>query len=72
MRWLKPFRFGVAAGAPGEIPTRARWQDVARKAEDLGYATLLAPDHLWIPFGIMASAEPRCSMLRSRIAPMVS
>ncbi|MBV9896574.1 MAG: TIGR03621 family F420-dependent LLM class oxidoreductase [Chloroflexi bacterium] len=37
----KPFRFGVS----GSRPTRAEWLDLARKAEDLGYSTLLLPDH---------------------------
>jgi probable F420-dependent oxidoreductase len=29
----------------GGRPTRAEWLDLARKAEDLGYSTLLLPDH---------------------------
>jgi probable F420-dependent oxidoreductase len=37
----KPFRFGVSGGRA----TRGEWLDLARKAEDLGYATLLLPDH---------------------------
>ena len=37
----RPFRFGVS----GQRPTRQEWQDLARKADDLGYATLLLPDH---------------------------
>jgi probable F420-dependent oxidoreductase len=39
---VHPFRFGVAGGRP----TRAEWLDLARKSEDLGYSTLLLPDHL--------------------------
>ncbi|MBV9326142.1 MAG: TIGR03621 family F420-dependent LLM class oxidoreductase [Chloroflexi bacterium] len=35
------FRFGVS----GRGDTLARWRDFARKAEDLGYSTLLLPDH---------------------------
>lgn len=38
---MKTFRFGVSGGRP----TRAEWLDLARKAEDLGYSTLLLPDH---------------------------
>lgn len=38
---MKPFRFGVSGGRA----TRAEWLDLARKAEDLGYSTLLLPDH---------------------------
>src|SRR5215469_8620893 len=37
----RPFRFGVSGGRP----TRAEWLDLARKADDLGYSTLLLPDH---------------------------
>ena len=39
---VHPFRFGVSGGRA----TRAEWLDLARKAEDLGYSTLLLPDHL--------------------------
>ena len=35
-------RFGVAAHSS---PSGAAWRDLARKAETLGYATLLLPDH---------------------------
>jgi probable F420-dependent oxidoreductase len=38
---VHPFRFGVSGGRP----TRAAWLDLARSAEDLGYSTLLLPDH---------------------------
>jgi probable F420-dependent oxidoreductase len=38
------FRFGVAASG---APESARaWREVARKAEDLGYSTLLVADHM--------------------------
>jgi probable F420-dependent oxidoreductase len=54
---MKPFRFGVnvrTAGSYGE------WADKARKAEALGYAVLLVPDHLADLFapmlGLMAAA----------------
>src|SRR4051794_19797402 len=36
------FRFGIV----GRAPTRAAWQDFARRAEDLGFSTLVIPDHL--------------------------
>lgn len=42
----KPFRFGVVATA-NEGP--AKWRDTARRAEQLGYATLLTPDNLGLP-----------------------
>lgn len=37
-----PIRFGVAAHAVDDGPT---WRALARRVEDLGYATLLLPDH---------------------------
>lgn len=37
----RPFRFGVSGGRA----SRAEWLDLARKAEDLGYSSLLLPDH---------------------------
>ena len=36
------FRFGVAAHA---VASAQRWRALARQTEDLGYATLLLPDH---------------------------
>ena len=38
----RPFRFGLMAASAG---SKTEWLDLARKAEDLGYATLLMPDH---------------------------
>ena len=38
---MKPFRFGVSGGRQ----TRQEWLDLAREADDLGYSTLLLPDH---------------------------
>src|ERR1700726_2955879 len=37
----RPFRFGVVAA---HAPSRAAWVAIARRAEELGYATLLMPD----------------------------
>ena len=37
----RKFRFGVS----GRGDTLAQWKDFARKAEDLGYASLDLPDH---------------------------
>src|SRR5512141_1551724 len=39
----KPFRFGIQASAAS---SRQEWTDLARKVEDLGYATLTVADHL--------------------------
>jgi probable F420-dependent oxidoreductase len=47
---LRPFRFGVSGGRA----SRTEWIDLAHKAEDLGYSTLLLPDH----FGLQLSPLP--------------
>ncbi|HET6318944.1 MAG TPA: TIGR03621 family F420-dependent LLM class oxidoreductase [Chloroflexota bacterium] len=44
------FRFGVS----GQRASRVEWEELARKAEDLGYSTLLLPDH----FGRQMSPLP--------------
>ncbi|HEX8969452.1 MAG TPA: TIGR03621 family F420-dependent LLM class oxidoreductase [Chloroflexota bacterium] len=50
------FRFGIV----GRADTRAEWQDFARQAEDLGFSTLLIPDHFTAQFAplpaLMAAA----------------
>ncbi|WP_283251224.1 TIGR03621 family F420-dependent LLM class oxidoreductase [Rhabdothermincola salaria] len=62
----KPFRFGVQASAPAGgltgTPADARaWRDLARRVEDLGYATLTVADHFDDQFAItpavMAAAD---------------
>jgi probable F420-dependent oxidoreductase len=47
LRTVQPFRFGITASTPpgGESPGEA-WATLARRAESLGYTTLLMPDHL--------------------------
>ena len=37
----RPFRFGLVAAS---APSRSSWVSIARRAEELGYATLLLPD----------------------------
>ena len=39
----RPFRFGVSVWTAG---SREEWRAKARRAEELGYSTLLVPDHL--------------------------
>jgi probable F420-dependent oxidoreductase len=39
---IRPFRFGVQASSAG---SRSAWIDVAKRAEDRGYAVLTMPDH---------------------------
>jgi hypothetical protein len=42
-RAMNPFRFGVSVW---HAPSRAEWIAKARKIEDLGFSSLLVPDHL--------------------------
>ncbi len=55
----RPFRFGVVTERA--VPSRENWVTLARKAEDLGYATLLVPDHFITEFppltALMAAAD---------------
>ena len=39
----RPFRFGLQVA---RAESRASWQDEARRAEDLGFATVVVPDHI--------------------------
>jgi probable F420-dependent oxidoreductase len=61
---IKPFRFGVQVGKAADA--RA-FTDLARKAEDLGYATLTVPDHLddqWAPTPMLVAAASATTTLR--------
>jgi probable F420-dependent oxidoreductase len=49
----RPFRFGVS----GQRTTRAEWLDLARKTSDLGYSTLLLPDHFGPQFAPLAALQ---------------
>jgi probable F420-dependent oxidoreductase len=42
----RPFRFGVMTA---NAPSHTAWVEIARKAEGLGYSTLLAVDHVDLP-----------------------
>jgi probable F420-dependent oxidoreductase len=57
------FRFGVVAGF---APSAEAWTGIARRAEELGYATLLVPDTLGTlaPFAALAAAGGATSTLR--------
>jgi probable F420-dependent oxidoreductase len=60
----RPFRFGVAAGTPESAAT---WRDLARKTEDLGYATLLLADHMGrtaAPLPALVAAADATTQLR--------
>jgi probable F420-dependent oxidoreductase len=59
----REFRFGVVAGTAA---TGAEWAATARRAEQLGYHTLLVPDtlHTLEPFAALAAAATATSNLR--------
>ncbi|MFD0638971.1 LLM class flavin-dependent oxidoreductase [Catenulispora yoronensis] len=59
----RPFRFGAVAAL---APTAQAWQELARRAEDLGYSTLLAPDTMATlePFTALAAAAAATATLR--------
>src|SRR5215472_3131108 len=60
----RPFRFGVATGS---AHSRAEWVSKARRAEELGYATLVVADHLstgLAPLSALAVAAEATTWLR--------
>ena len=63
MQARRAFRFGVAC-ARGR--SRHDWREKARKAEQLGYATFLVPDHLQDQFvpvpALFAAADATTTM----------
>jgi probable F420-dependent oxidoreductase len=59
----RKFRFGIA----GRAQTHTGWQDFARQAEDLGFSTLVVPDHFsaqMAPLPAVISAAAVTSRLR--------
>lgn len=65
----RTFRFGVEMPRPFPGMT---WADSARRLEDLGYSTLLVPDHLHSELGpITAMATAAAATTTLRVAPMV-
>jgi len=70
---VQPFRFGVTTGTPprGSSPGEA-WAGLARRAEALGYTTLLIPDHLGrqlAPIAALTAAAAATSTIR--VGPFV-
>jgi alkanesulfonate monooxygenase SsuD/methylene tetrahydromethanopterin reductase-like flavin-dependent oxidoreductase (luciferase family) len=61
---VRPFRFGVIST---NVSSHETWVSTAQKAEELGYSTLLVPDHPMWGLGTitaMASAAEATSSLR--------
>jgi alkanesulfonate monooxygenase SsuD/methylene tetrahydromethanopterin reductase-like flavin-dependent oxidoreductase (luciferase family) len=58
---MSPFRFGLTCDAPDASPA-----EVARRAEDAGYSTVLFPDHLGLlaPFPAMVAAAAATDTVR--------
>ena len=64
MTHARPFRFGVLAS---KARSSAEWRDTARKAEDLGYSTLVMPDHFGdqlAPIAALSTAAAVTTTLR--------
>jgi probable F420-dependent oxidoreductase len=62
------FRFGVVAAAQ---QGGATWRDTARRAEELGYSTLLSPDNLYLPSPTAALAMAAAVTTRLRVGSFV-
>src|SRR5438309_1830199 len=66
---MKPFRFGAAVTPEGGA---AHWRDIARKAEALGYSTLLLPDHFVVPLSPVPALAVAASVTDTlRVGTMV-
>jgi probable F420-dependent oxidoreductase len=65
---VRPFRFGIkVATDPGDLPSREAWITLARKAEDLGYATFSVADHFvneYLPIAALMCVADATSTLR--------
>lgn len=65
----KAFRFGVVTGGR---PSRAAWVALARRVEELGYATLLLPDVMGTPLAtITAMAVAATATTKLRVGSFV-
>jgi probable F420-dependent oxidoreductase len=65
---MKAFRFGVVAGPQ---QGGAAWLDTARRAEELGYSTLLSPDNLYLPSPTASLAAAAAVTTRLRVGSFV-
>jgi probable F420-dependent oxidoreductase len=66
---VRPFRFLVEPGEPSDGPGLAA---IARRAESLGFSTIVYPDHLVAPLGVIPTlAYVAASTDRIRVAPFV-
>jgi probable F420-dependent oxidoreductase len=65
---MKAFRFGLVAAAQ---EGGATWRDTARRAEELGYSTLLSPDNLELPTPTAGLAMAAAVTTRLRVGSFV-
>ncbi|ATY11474.1 LLM class flavin-dependent oxidoreductase [Amycolatopsis sp. AA4] len=65
----KTFRFGVVAAAQ---EGGGKWRETARRAEDLGYSTLLSPDNLHSPTPTASLAVAASVTTELRVGTFVS
>ena len=65
---MTAFRFGVVAAAQAG---GAAWRETARRAEELGYSTLLSPDNLHLPTPTAALATAAAVTTRLRVGSYV-
>lgn len=65
---MKAFRFGVVAAAQ---EGGTKWRDTARRAEELGYSTLLTPDNLHLPTPTASLATAAAVTTRLRVGSFV-
>ena len=65
---MKAFRFGVVAAAQ---QGGAAWRETARRAEELGYSTLLSPDNLYLPTPTATLAVAAAVTTRLRVGSYV-
>jgi probable F420-dependent oxidoreductase len=67
---VKPFRFVIDAS---RAASGSAWLEMARRAEDLGYAALYMPDHLGAQYSpLPALAAAAAVTTRLRVAPYVA
>ncbi|MCA1832960.1 MAG: TIGR03621 family F420-dependent LLM class oxidoreductase [Actinomycetota bacterium] len=68
----RPFRFGAAIDADESDPSGRAWRDRAKRIEDLGYATLLIPDHFVTTFSPVPALAAACAATSTlRVGTMV-
>ena len=62
---VRPFRFGLAMSE--SVSSQEKWIALARRAEDLGYATILVADHYvneYLPIAVLMAAADATGTLR--------